>query len=133
VNRRADAMLPPSLLRAYRLTGYQAEGVAIRIGLRVPDALFAGMHARTATLVTAWNPLSRRMPKGWNDRMQRRLRERLRRFVVRDAEGSLYRWREEMLLVGGDPRPVLRLAARFRQHGVVSLRTGQKARLRLVP
>jgi hypothetical protein len=120
-------------LRAYRLTEYRAGGVAIRIGRRVPDALFAGMRAQSATMVTAWNPRSRRMPKGWNIRMQRRLRERLRRFVVRDGEGSLDRWREEMLLVAGDPRPVLRLAARFRQHSVVSLRAGQEARLRLIP
>jgi hypothetical protein len=37
-----------------------------------------------------------------------------------------------MLLVGGDPRPVIRLAARFRQRGVVILRRGRRARLRLL-
>ena len=121
------------LLRAYRLTEYQAGGIAIRIGRRVPHALFAGMRARGGTLVTAWNPFSRRMPEGWNIRMQRHLCERLRRFVVRDAEGSLQHWQEAMLLVAGDPRPVFRLATHFRQRSVVVLRAGQKARLLLVP
>jgi hypothetical protein len=72
------------------------------------------------------------MPDGWNHRMQQRLRLCLRRFVVIDADGSLHRWREAMLLVGGDPRPFIRLAARFRQRGIVILRRGQKARLQLL-
>jgi hypothetical protein len=37
-----------------------------------------------------------------------------------------------MLLVGGDPRPVIRIAARFRQRGVVVLRRGRMATLRLL-
>jgi hypothetical protein len=37
-----------------------------------------------------------------------------------------------MLLVGGDPRPVIRIAARFRQRGVVVLRRGRTATLRLL-
>jgi hypothetical protein len=89
-------------------------------------------NGRVLVCVTAWNPRSRRMPDGWNQRMQRRLRQCLHRFAVRDAEGSLHRWREEMLLVAGDPRPVIRLAMRFRQRAVVILRRGQRARLRLL-
>ena len=124
--------LPPRLARAYRLTRYQAAGSDIRIGRRSPEALFGRLGARGATLVTAWNPRSRRMPEGWNRRMQQRLRQCLRRFKMLDAEGSLHRWHEAMLLVAGDPRPVVRLAVRFRQRAVVILRRGRKARLRLL-
>jgi Protein of unknown function (DUF3293) len=122
----------PSLLRAYRLTQYRAEGFDIVIGCRAPDALFARVGARNATLVTAWNPRSRRMPDGWNRRMQRQLWQRLRRFRVVDAVGSLRRWHEPMLLVAGDPRPVVRIAGWFRQHAVVSVRRGDRVRLRLL-
>jgi hypothetical protein len=72
------------------------------------------------------------MPEGWNRRTQQRLRQCLRRFKMLDAEASLHRWHEAMLLVAGDPRPVVRLAARFRQRAVVMLRRGRKARLRLL-
>jgi hypothetical protein len=129
---RAKGSAPPLLLRAYRQTEYRAAGHAIRIGRPVPDDLFDMVDAHVAVVVTAWNPRSRRMPEGWNRRMQQRLCARLRRFVVVEAEGSLHRWHEAMLLVGGDARPVIRLAARFRQRGVVILRRGQKARLRLL-
>jgi hypothetical protein len=125
--------IPPRLLRAYRDTIYRAEGVDIRIGHRVPDALFGRLHARGATLINAWNPLSRRMPDGWNHRMQRRLRERLRRNIVVPAEGALGRWHEAHLLVAGDPRTLVRLARMFRQRGVVVLRRRQCARLVLLP
>jgi hypothetical protein len=121
--------LPPRLARAYRLTRYSAGGYEISIGRRAPEALFTRLGARRATLVTAWNPGSRRMPDGWNRRMQARLRQCLRRSGVIEAEGSLGGWREEMLLVGGDPRPVVRLAGRFGQRAVVVLRRGDEARL----
>ena len=81
--------------------------------------------------MTAWNPRSRRMPEGWNRRMQQRLRQRLRRFTVVEAEGSLRRWHEAMLLVAGDPRPVTRLAILFRQRAVVRLRCALTVQLRL--
>ena len=122
----------PRLLRAYRDTVYQAEGTDVRIGRRCPSALLERFDARTAVILTAWNPWSRRMPAGWNHRMQQRLRQRLRRHKVVDAQGSLRRWHEAMLLVAGDPRPLVRLAARFRQRAVVILRCGHKARLRLL-
>jgi hypothetical protein len=124
--------IPPRLTRVYRLTRYQAAGSEIRIGRRSPEALFERLDARGATLVTAWNPGSHRMPEGWNHRMQHRLQQHLRRFATLDAEGSLHGWREAMLLVFGDPRPVVRLATRFRQRAVVMLRRGQKARLWLL-
>jgi hypothetical protein len=124
--------IPPRLLRAYRDTTYRADGIPVRILRRCPDALFDRMNARTAVFLTAWNPLSRRMPDGWNRRMQARLRLCLLRFVVLEAEGTLRRWREAMLLVAGDPQPLIRLAARFRQRAVVILRRGHSAQLRLL-
>jgi hypothetical protein len=131
--RRHPALEPSArLLHAYRRTRYRAGGHQIRIGRRAPDALFAQLGTRTATLLTAWNPYSRRMPDGWNHRMQRRLRLRLRRFAVLDAEGSLHGWSEAMLLVGGPPPRAIRLARQFRQSAVVSLRRGAVARLILL-
>jgi hypothetical protein len=124
--------IPPRLLRAYCLTRYHAGGYDIVIGRRVPDALLRRLGARSATVVTAWNPRSRRMPDGWNRRMQWPLRQRLRRATVVEAEGSLKCWHEEMLLVTGDVRPWIRLAVRFRQRAVVILHRGQKARLRFL-
>ncbi len=117
------------MLRAYRLTLYRAGGAEIRIGRRVPDALFQRLGTRTGTLLTAWNPFSRPMPTRWNQRMQQRLRRHLRRFVVLDAEGALHGWHEAMLLAGGPPQPVIRLARRFRQSAVVELRRGASAQL----
>jgi hypothetical protein len=125
------ARISPRLLRAYRETTYRAAGIGVRIGRQCPNVLLDRLNASTAVFLTACNPLSRRMPDGWNSRMQQRLRQRLHRFAVLDADGSLHRWREAMLLVAGDPRRLIRLAARFRQRAVVILRRGQKARLRL--
>jgi hypothetical protein len=72
------------------------------------------------------------MPTAWNERMQRQLRCQLRRLVALDAEGSLHSWHEAMLLAGGPPQPVIRLARRFRQRAVVQLRRGAKAQLILL-
>lgn len=124
--------ISPRLLRAYRLTRYRAGGCDIRIGRQAPDALFAAIRSRNGTLLTAWNPFSRRMPDGWNERMQRRLRLRLRRCVVLEAKGSLHGWREAMLLVGGPVAPRIALARQFRQSAVVMLRRGRPARLVLL-
>lgn len=124
--------IPPRLLRAYRLTRYRAAGCEIRIGRRPPDALFTQLQSRTGTLLTAWNPLSWRMPDGWNARMQQRLRLRLRRFSVLEAEGSLKHWREAMLLIGGPPAQAVRLGRQFRQRAVVVLRQGARVRLVLL-
>ena len=106
--------------------------MVVRVGRGVPDALFAQLGAREAVFVTAWNPQSRRMPSGWNARMQQRLAERLRRFVLVPADGTLGRWHEAHLLVVADLRPVLRVARIVRQLGVVAIRRGQSARLVLL-
>ena len=125
-------VMPPRLLRAHRRTRYSTLGTVVRVGRCVPDALFAQIGAREAVFVTAWNPRSRRMPLGWNVRMQRRLAERLRRFEVAPADGTLGRWHEAHLLVAADVRRVLRIARIFRQLGVVAMRRGRPARLVLL-
>lgn len=115
--------LPAGLLRAYRLSVYRIGDVVIRIGRRAP---------LSGVLLTAWNPRSRRMPAGWNRRMQHRLRTALRRWPLRAATGGLARWWEDHLLTQA-PCPVcLRLARRFRQRAVVVARAGRPARLILL-
>jgi hypothetical protein len=116
----------PALLRAYRLTRYAVGAAELRIGRRAPLA------ARHAVLLTAWNPLSRRMPPGWNQRMQARLRAHLRRLPVLEADGRLGRWQEAHLCVLADPRPCRVMARRFRQHAIVVLARRQPARLVLL-
>jgi Protein of unknown function (DUF3293) len=124
----------PRLLRAWRATGYVVGTVLVRIGRRsaAMDALLAGIGARTGVFITAWNPLARAMAAGWNHRMQRRLSERLRRYVSLQASGSLRRWHEAHLLVAADIRPIVRLARLFRQRGVVLVVRHQAARLVLL-
>jgi hypothetical protein len=67
--------LSARLFNAYRKTSYTAGKVEVWIGRRSPamDQLLATHNARAGVFVTAWNPLSRRMPPGWNRRMQERL------------------------------------------------------------
>jgi hypothetical protein len=124
--------IPPRQLHAYQRTIYRAAGSVIRIGHRPPEPLFHRLRLRTAVFITAWNPMSRRMPNGWNQRMQQQLQQHLRRHVTLIAEGALQRWREEHLLVAGDPRPMLRIARRFRQRGVVVIQRRRPARLVLL-
>ena len=96
------------------------------------DALLVRHQAARAVFVTAWNPFSRRMPEGWNLRMQARLRARLGQRVCLPAVGALGRWHEDHLLVLAELPPLLRLARRFRQNAVVAVRRGARARLVLL-
>ncbi len=123
-----------ALLRAYRRTSYEAGGIKIRIGLRsaAADHLLLAHGARTAVLITAYNPRSRRMPLGWNQRMQNRLRDAVGRRPVLSGRSTAGHWSEAHLLVFGDPRPIHRLARYYRQHAFVMIRHGQRARLVLV-
>lgn len=129
-----DGGVPPRLLKAYRATCYEAAGVVIRIGRRsaAMDALLGRMGTRGGGFIAAWNPLSRRMPEGWNRRMQRRLAERLRCWTCVPALGSLRRWHEAHVLVAADARQLVRLARLFRQRGIVVVERGQPARLVLL-
>jgi hypothetical protein len=120
--------LPAGLARAYRLTCYRCGPATLRIGRRCP-ALDRVVGRQTLVLLTAWNPLSRLMPAGWNRRVQRRLRAQLRHRRVIDGSGALGRWHEDLLGVIGDRRPAVRLARRFRQRAVVVLRRRQAVRV----
>ena len=127
----------PALLRAYARTAYAAEtpaGVVVaRIGRRSAaiDAALRALGSRQGAFVTAWNPLSRAMPEGWNRRMQGRLRAAARRRRWLEGCGVGRGWSERHLLLAGDPRPTWRLALRFRQAAIVVVRIGAPARLRL--
>jgi Protein of unknown function (DUF3293) len=125
--------LRPVLLRAYRDTCYEAAGVQIRIGIHsaATDRLLLTHGARSAALITAYNPRSRRMPLAWNRRMQVRLLQALRLRRVLPARGFLGQWSEAHLLVFGAPRQVRRLAWRFRQYAIVIVRLGQPSRLEI--
>jgi hypothetical protein len=128
-----QALLPPALRRAYAATAYEAAGAVARIGRRSAsvDALLAARGARHAAFVTAWNPFSRRMPRGWNDRMQDRLRQAARGRVLAEGWGRGRGWAERHLLLAGDPRLAARLARRFRQHAVVVVSPRRPARILL--
>ncbi len=120
-----------ALLAAYRRTEYEAAGAAARIGRRSAaiDGLLRRFGAREGAFVTAWNPLSRRMPENWNARMMARLREAARRLPSAEGEGHGRGWSERHLLLAADPRRAAVLARRFRQNAVVAVRTGAPARL----
>ncbi|MBN8929632.1 MAG: hypothetical protein BGO51_02755 [Rhodospirillales bacterium 69-11] len=126
---------PAGLLRAYRCTEYRVAGAVVRIGRRsaAVDGRLRAARVRSAVLLTAWNPRSRRMPAGWNLRRQRILGERLGRRPVLPAEGVWHGWHEAHLLVLGAEPPICRIAWTFRQRAVVVLRRGQAARLRFNP
>jgi glyoxylase-like metal-dependent hydrolase (beta-lactamase superfamily II) len=104
----------------------------VRIGRRcaAADAVLLRHACRTAVLITAWNPLSRRKPQGWNDRMQSRLLAAVRRYRVLPSHGGARRWAEDHLLVLMPPARAGVLARRFRQNAVVVLRAGRPAWLK---
>ncbi|HEY1413565.1 MAG TPA: DUF3293 domain-containing protein [Rhodopila sp.] len=93
------------------------------------DRLLQSHGALQAGFVTACNPYSRRMPPGWNQRMQVCLRQALRRYPVLSGSGSWRRWSEAHLIVLSDGRLVRHIARRFRQRAIVIIRRRQPARL----
>lgn len=129
-------MLPAALRRAYARTDYEAAGAVARIGRRsaAVDALLARLGARQGAFVTAWNPMSRRRPGGWNARMTFRLREAARRLPCAEGWGRARsgRWAERHLLIAADPRRVAVLGRRFRQRAIMVVRRGQPAALMLL-
>ncbi len=125
-------MMRPGLRRAYARTAYEAAGAVARIGCRSPgiDAILGRLGVRQGGFVTAWNPFSRRMPPGWNRRMQVLLEQAARRLPMARGWGEGRGWAEAHLLVGGDPRRLWQLAQCFRQNAIVTVRIGRVARLR---
>ena len=123
--------LTPALLRAYRMTGYTTAGITVRIGRRSPamDRLLLARRQREAAFVTACNPFSRRMPPGWNERMQASLTRAASRRIILPASGSWRRWSESHIAVFGSFLWTVVLARKYRQHAIVILRLRQPPRL----
>ncbi len=123
-----------SLARAYARTDYAAAGAVARIGRRsaAMDALLRRLGTRQGAFITAWNPFSRKMPRGWNERMQARLREAARRLPMAEGWGRGRGWAEYSLVIAADPRRAAVLGRRFRQNAIVLLRVGAPARLRIL-
>lgn len=119
-------------MRAYRLTLYQAGGVAARPGIRsaTADAWMLRHHAKACAFITAWNPMSRRHPHGWNTRRQDALRMVTRRHPWLEGCSGYRRWHEHNLLIAADPRWLMQVARRFRQAAILVIPHGQPARLR---
>lgn len=126
-------LLPPSpsVLRAYRLSTYEAGGVVARVG-QPPSLLPDRWSGRDLVLLSACNPGGRRLPDGWNRRMMTRLRQALRRHDMVEGAGRLGRWSEPLLLVAIAPGRGLAVARRFRQNAVILLRDRRPARLLLL-
>ena len=127
--------VPARLRAAYRRARYEAGGVPVRIGRRSPrlDALLVrlGGHpcALAGGLVTAWNPLGRRLSERENRRRQERLDRAIRHLPSLPAASGEGCWREEQRLVLTPPRRLAMLGRRFRQNAVVLLVRGRPARL----
>uniref|UniRef100_UPI0018DF7F3E DUF3293 domain-containing protein n=1 Tax=Roseomonas rosulenta TaxID=2748667 RepID=UPI0018DF7F3E len=88
-------------------------------------ALLAALGAREAAFTGAWNPLSRRRPRGWNLRRLACLREAARRIPWREGMGRACRprpWGEEHLLLGAPAARCAALARRFRQDAILVVR-----------
>jgi Protein of unknown function (DUF3293) len=134
VRVRLQVAVSVRLHDAYRRSTYEAAGAVARIGRRSAaiDAWLGRLGARQGGFVGAWNPYSRRMPQGWNDRMLARLRAAARRLPQAEGGGGDRRWRERHLLVAADPRRLAVLGRRFRQAAIVTVRRGAPARLVLL-
>jgi hypothetical protein len=128
---RYEGPIRPTLLRAYRKTCYEVGAAKVRIGQRclAMDYLLLRHHMREAAFITAYNPLSRPMPPGWNERMQKHLVRALRDRILLPARGYWRQWAETHVVVFGDTRPTRKLARYFRQNGIVIVRRRQPAQL----
>ena len=131
VGLRRAVPLPHHLATAYRRAAYTVAGLDLVVGRRsrALDGLLAGMSARDAVLITAWNPASRRMPPDWNARKMAALRHRLGSTPSLPASSAGAAWFEDQLLVVGDRRRLAVLARLFGQAAMVGLRRGQGVRL----
>jgi hypothetical protein len=123
--------LPTHLATAYRRSAYTVAGLKLAVGRTSHglDGLLAGLGAREAVLITAWNPASHRKPRAWNTRRMAELRHRLGTTPALPASGALHRWAEDHLLVTGDRRRLAVLARLFGQSAMVGLKRGQGPKL----
>jgi hypothetical protein len=137
----------PALHRAWRATLFEADGIAIPFApvaqLRAAwrarrsgiAALLASLGVRQAAFTGAWNPCSRRHPRGTNRRRLDRLREATRRLPRHEGMGRACRprpWGEEHLLIGAAPARCAVLARRFRQDAILVIRQRGPARMMLL-
>lgn len=147
MNIRADigAVPPPpspALEESYRLARYSVMPVGLaafelRIGERSPacDAWLAALGASTATVVTAWNPLSVPRDDAGNrlaqDRLEARLRALGRTFAPATNTDPHGHWPAEPSFVALDLEPVelASLLREFAQYAAVVLPRGRAARL----
>ncbi len=127
--------MPSAMDRGYRISRYAAGPVATRIGEPSPsaDAWLTRHRAPSAVLLTAWNPMSRMMPRRWNDAAHRRLLRALRGRVVEEGWSGNGPWQEWTVCTPGGRRLGLRLARRFRQRAFVLLRRNRPALLVYAP
>lgn len=122
----------PRLIRGWRITAFEAGGAVARLGRRsvAVDRLLVVARARQGAFIGAWNPISRAMPRGWNDRALARLRRCARmRFIEGSGHAARPPWAEEHLLMLGDTRRIAVLARRFRQHAILRVRLRDASRL----
>ncbi|CAH0239022.1 DUF3293 domain-containing protein [Roseomonas sp. CECT 9278] len=125
------------LRRAWRATLFEADGIVVPLarGARqvgawrgrhgAARALLVLLRVAEAAFVGAWNPHSRRRPRGWNQRRLDRLRAATRRLPRREGMGRACRprpWGEEHLLVGAPAARCVVLARRFRQDAILVIR-----------
>ncbi|MBI0432775.1 DUF3293 domain-containing protein [Roseomonas sp. KE0001] len=125
-------MISERLVRSFHQTRYEAGGATARIGRRSPSmrALLQAQGQRQGAIITAWNPLARRHPEGWNRRAQMRLEALARRVPLIRGAGYGRGWREEHCLIGCSTRKALKLARRFRQLAIVVIRRDGLAQLK---
>jgi hypothetical protein len=137
----------PRLHGAWRATLFEAAGIAIplapvgrlraiwRARRAAIAALLASLGVRQAAFTGAWNPCSRRHPRGWNRKRLDRLREATRRLPRHEGMGRACRprpWGEEHLLIGAPAARCAVLARRFRQDAILVIRQRGPARMMLV-
>ncbi len=136
-----DHPAPVSLIEAYLKAVYRAhEGPgrrwhAMRLdpGSPLPSDDPARLpFAQPWAIITAWNPMSGRMPDAENDAAQARLVEAVRALGLRfhPAEGvdasEPPTWREESILVEGlEMKPAVQLMRVFRQRAAVYCEGGR--------
>ncbi len=126
----------------YRATSYvvglPSGRVVLRIGTPSPeiDALLARHGADACAFITAWNPIGE-LPHDpvRNEERENRLMQEIERmglpFLPGEGIGDDGRWPAErsVLVIGIAEQEAVRLARRFNQRAIVTIRSGQPARL----
>jgi len=124
-----DSVIPPEIIQAYLQTEYHVHGnppLTLRIG--EPNAGLAALHAAAgvdcSAFITAWNPLSQRLPDTENAARQDALAAELRRRGLGYLEGRgqhpVDAWGEASFLVPGlDLQAARALGSAYGQNALV--------------